>query len=264
MAEAAVHNEVFDELSRTFKEGGSSQEAQDSQSSTAESTHLQNFVTKPKESIPEMTRYKEWLSMVKSAYETSETEKRLRDVSVEADKEDEVKRRVDELQEELVEKTSLHSVKELALQRMQLGSTLLNILFPPLEEEGSVSDTERQQFVDLCTRQNELSSDILAINSTCQRLQEELEGVRQKSSEAKKENQGLMEQLRHKNDEKNKAKQSTSHEAERLHTEIDRQLSHICIGRNILQGLVVGSGVNWAEDEELKELVISLGQHVKL
>ncbi len=47
-------------------------------------------------------------------------------------------------------------------------------------------------------------------------------------------------------------------------TEIDNQLSHICIGRNILQGLIVGSGVNWAEDEDLKELVISLGQPVKL
>ena len=76
----------------------------------------------------------------------------------------------------------MHSIKELALHRMQLGDTLLNILFPPVEEEGSLAEGDRQQFIDLCSRQNELSSDILAHHSACQRLQEELDNVRQQSN----------------------------------------------------------------------------------
>ena len=46
--------------------------------------------------------------------------------------------------------------------------------------------------------------------------------------------------------------------------EINRILSHITIGRNILQGLVVGSGVNWAEDKDLKEVMLGLGKPVQL
>jgi hypothetical protein len=41
-------------------------------------------------------------------------------------------------------------------------------------------------------------------------------------------------------------------------------LSHIQIGRNILQGLILGSGVNWAENDHLKELMLSLGRPVEL
>ena len=65
---------------------------------------------------------------------------------------------------------------------MQLGHTLLNILFPPLDDEGSIPQTERQRFLDMCSRQNKLSSDILAVNTACQKLQDELIDVRQKCS----------------------------------------------------------------------------------
>ena len=89
---------------------------------------------------------------------------------------------VNRLQQDLLDKSTKHSVKELALQRMQLGDTLRNILFPSPDEEGTVTETERKQFVDLCTKQNQLSSDVLAHHSVCQRVQEQLDDVRQQSA----------------------------------------------------------------------------------
>nr|XP_054755837.1 centromere protein H-like [Lytechinus pictus] len=45
---------------------------------------------------------------------------------------------------------------------------------------------------------------------------------------------------------------------------LDDLISHVAMEKGILQGLIIGSGVNWAKDPDLKDIVIGLGQQLKL
>lgn len=50
---------------------------------------------------------------------------------------------------------------------------------------------------------------------------------------------------------------------DRAQTECHSLTGNIEIAQNVLQGLIFGSGLNWAEDKKLCDLVLSLGQPVE-
>ncbi|XP_038078150.1 uncharacterized protein LOC119745687 [Patiria miniata] len=257
-----THNEVFDRLSQSFKEsnlGQTSTVASQSLLSTTQGAVSQP-AGKPDEKLLQYIRYKEWLDTVKRDHEAALEARRV--VSSAKDQ-DQLNERILKLQQELLKESTSHSLKELALRRLQLSDTFLQILFPASTSQSAVE--QRDKFRDLTSRQSQLVTEVIGHQKVCQRTQDELDSVRKECVEIKKRNREVMGELLKKNEERKQQASSYDNEKHRqVQGEIKRILSHIQIGRNILQGLVVGSGVNWAEDEHFKELMLDLGRPVQL
>ena len=45
-----------------------------------------------------------------------------------------------------------------------------------------------------------------------------------------------------------------------MEKQVELQEARVDVMRHVLQGLVLGSGVDWAADDDLKDTVLSLGQ----
>ncbi|XP_022086917.1 centromere protein H-like [Acanthaster planci] len=258
-----THNEVFDRLSQSFKEsslGQTSSVAGQSLLSTSQAAGSQPG-GKPDQKLLQYIRYKEWLDTVKRDHEAAFEARRV--VSSAKDQE-QLDERILKFQKELLKESTVHSLKELALRRLQLSDTLLQILFPT-SPSGSAASQQRDKFRDLTSKQSELVSEVIGHHKVCQRVQDELDSVQKECVDLKKRNRDIMAELLQTNKEKNQQASNYDNEKHRqVQGEIQRTMSHIQIGRNILQGLILGSGVNWAEDGHLKELMLSLGRPVEL
>lgn len=177
---------------------------------------------------------------------------------------DQLNERILKLQQELLGESTNHSLKELALKRLQLSDTLLQTLFPAASASQAATE-HKDRFRDLTSRQSELVSEVIGHHQVCQRVQGELDSVRKECLEIKKRNREVMTELLQKTEEKRReASHHDNEKHQQVQGEINRILSHIQIGRNILQGLIVGSGVNWAADDDLRELMLNLGRPVEL
>ncbi|XP_071794564.1 centromere protein H-like [Asterias amurensis] len=257
-----THNEVFDRLSQSFKESNLSQTTSSASLSLLNTTPsvVSQPAGKPDEKLQQYIGYKEWLDTVKRDYESALEARRISNTS---EDQDQLKERTLRLQQQLLQESTNHSLKELAVKRLQLSDTLLQTLFPASSNQASLE--QRDKFNDSTSKQIELVTEVIGHQKVCQRVQEELDAVRKECLEHKKKNREVMMELLQINEQKEKqASNYDDDKQQQAEEEINRILSHITIGRNILQGLVVGSGVNWAEDKDLKEVMLGLGKPVQL
>lgn len=164
--------------------------------------------------------------------------------------------RILELQQELFRLTSFKSAQSLALQRLQMGGSLQEVLF---EDDVPIDQAERQRIKSLVDQQRKLSTEILAHQRHCEELRREQEIVQEERRDVTQQSRVLMKQLKELQENENKAHKD-SHK--KLREDIERAEGHLSIARNVLQGLIVGSGVHWAEDPKLQELLLSLGEKV--
>lgn len=49
-----------------------------------------------------------------------------------------------------------------------------------------------------------------------------------------------------------------------VYDKMDKKLQELTIVNNVTQGVILGSGVNWAQDEELSTLMINAGMPVDI
>lgn len=49
-----------------------------------------------------------------------------------------------------------------------------------------------------------------------------------------------------------------------VYDQLDSKLNKMTLINNVTQGLILGSGINWAQDEELCDLMIEAGQSVNV
>ncbi|XP_033109526.1 uncharacterized protein LOC117110811 [Anneissia japonica] len=248
MAQSTDHNKAFDELSQSFKE----------RKLSISSSGIRAFTLENKEgsTILELKRLKEWLQSQTTELETVLQLRKTRESEITTD----VSHRIVELQKELLNVTSSKSLKDLVLERMQCSDALLNILFP--RETPSSEVKHRQKYLDLVEQQNKLVTEILGHQKAIQRTQKELDTVRQEAMEVKRDNRELMsmyQRIKSEN-EKKRMKNSRQKEEESIQKELDNISSKIIIAQHVLQALIIGSGVNWAKDKQLQQLLLSLGE----
>ncbi|XP_063955851.1 centromere protein H-like isoform X2 [Lytechinus pictus] len=180
--------------------------------------------------------------------------------------------RIAALQEEFIKEKSSIAIQELVIRSAQLGYKYQQLLFPEQPEaEGQENQEENGEGAEkpsswakkLCDKQRVLSSDILAHIKTCKALQDEIDQSKKDTRDVQAANVDLMKKLQSKESaDRQVAEPSNSVRQEQ--EKLDDLISHVAMEKGILQGLIIGSGVNWAKDPDLKDIVIGLGQQLKL
>ncbi|CAH3177948.1 unnamed protein product [Porites lobata] len=172
--------------------------------------------------------------------------------------------RISKLQDQLYSLSTARSYKKLVLDRLLCGDQLIKKLFPDVVTESPTEEhiEEMKAFARLCEKQNKLSTDILIEHEALLEAQTVLDKVRQQSYEKKKENRGLMKSLQSLKEDQEVASSSRTDNAQiqKLKQQIATKVEKIDIVRNVFQGVIVGSGLDWASDNDMKRLVLSLGE----
>ncbi|XP_071964068.1 centromere protein H-like [Antedon mediterranea] len=258
MAEPVDHNKTFDEISQSFRNG----------KLTVPPSGIHVFMNENKDKeevniLLELQRLKEWLQSQTLELETVLKLRKTHTPSMGVDDDDEVEYRIMELQHKLLDVTASNSLKELVIKRIQCTDALLKILFPR-NKEDKIED--QQVYIDLVDEQTKLVTEILGHQKAIERTQKELDIVRQEAIGVKRENRVLMSGYQQMKADKVKTKKTKKRQEqeELIQKEVEDITSKITITQHILQALIMGSGVNWAKDPELQQLLISLGETVDL
>ncbi|KAJ7371528.1 hypothetical protein OS493_024868 [Desmophyllum pertusum] len=219
----------------------------------------------------ELKKCKEWLQQQKINHEAELLVRRLQHCedqqpSSNESSQSDLYERISKLQDQLYSLSTARSYKKLVLDRLLCGDQLIKTLFPDVVTDSPTEEQTEQMnaFAKLCEKQNKLSTEILVEHEALSEAQTSLDRLKQQSYEIKKENRGLMRQLQKLTDEKENAASSSTDNAAfqklKHQTGLKKQVEKIDIVRNVFQGLIVGSGIDWASDEEMKRLVLSLGE----
>ncbi|KAL8567153.1 hypothetical protein ACOMHN_033055 [Nucella lapillus] len=190
---------------------------------------------------------------------------------------EELQERIASLQTDLFKISSDQTVKELIVKRVQLDQALSDKMFTtPLpstvsnaegtDSEQSKEAADRRQYEDLLQERNKLTSAILRKNQTVADSQKELDAIRKRNFELKKNNRTLMDVLSlHRKTLERMADDVKSNAACRgLKEELESTVCRVEIAKCTLQALIVGSGVNWAQDPTLLETVLLCGDSLHL
>jgi len=86
---------------------------------------------------------------------------------------------------------------------------------------------------------------------------EKIENLQMQINGLKRENMELWERIKEKEDLSNKSSHGKS--VKSLESKVKTAYDANELRRHIFQSLIFESGVNWAENEELREIVLSLG-----
>ncbi|XP_041464210.1 centromere protein H-like [Lytechinus variegatus] len=218
-------------------------------------------------------RYLDWLEnlkqvqsgLIQSSKDSPTSESDSNDI-------EDVTTRIAALQEEFIKEKSSNAIQELVIRSAQLGYKYQQLLFPDQPEvEGQENQEEGGEGAEkpsswakkLCDKQRVLSSDILAHIKTCKALQEEIDQSKKDTRDVQAANVDLMKKLQSK-ESADKQVAEPSNAVRQEQEKLDDLISHVAMEKGILQGLIIGSGVNWAKDPDLKDIVIGLGQQLKL
>ncbi|PVD19377.1 hypothetical protein C0Q70_19865 [Pomacea canaliculata] len=188
---------------------------------------------------------------------------------------EELQKRISELQRELLKVSADLSIREIVLRKMQFSQALSDKLFDeplPLSDitvkngSSSVPGEERRKFEALVQEQSSLSNTILRKHERVEELQKELDNVRKQNFELKKKNRGLMEIITQHRKRLETAMDDvkSSPACLGLKEELENTVARMNIAKCTLQALIVGSGVNWAQDSELAETVFLCGESLNL
>ncbi|PIK43709.1 hypothetical protein BSL78_19443 [Apostichopus japonicus] len=134
-----------------------------------------------------------------------------------------------------------------------MGGSLLEVMF---NDDAPIDKGAREQIKALIAQQRDLTAEILAHQKHCEELQEEQETIQGERREVTTQNRALMSQLK---ELQRKSQQPKEDGHKKLQEDLEKTEGYLSIIRNVLQGLIVGSSVNWAEDPKLQELLLSLG-----
>ncbi|EDO45608.1 predicted protein [Nematostella vectensis] len=178
-----------------------------------------------------------------------------------------IEKRISRLQDRLFEASAKSSYQKALFERLVNGDFLIKKLFP---DTVSQSPTDHQlnqmrEYGETVCKYNELCSEILRQHQAMLETQQELDQVKQQSLAMKKRNRELMAKLkdlqrRQSQGEHNSSEVEAIAKAKDGLNDSKRKLRVV---GNIFQGLIVGSGINWAADDSLRQLMIELGEIVR-
>ncbi|XP_028399144.1 uncharacterized protein KIAA2012 homolog [Dendronephthya gigantea] len=211
---------------------------------------------------------KEWLEQQRLNYETELNSMRKLDQEKLEGKEEssieELCESVSRLQEELLDVSSTHSTKQLILERLLSGYVKMKILFPSGDmDSGKTSEQKEDEFASQCDEQQRLCKDIQKYQQALEEEEGNLRDIGRQRLEVTKRCEKLMAELQDLQTRKqtNKTERETKKESN-LRQQIQERQNMMEVARNICQALVFGSGVDFSQDKELKEMILSFGRPI--
>ncbi|XP_013404265.1 centromere protein H-like [Lingula anatina] len=221
------------------------------------------------EIILQLQKTREWLNTVMVDYHAKLES--AKDSARPGNNIDQIQERITELQKELLDASTNLKQKEQIVKRMQLGECLSQNLLSACDGDQGAGDLvtrnkETESLLPLVQRQMELVTKILGIHKAMQTMHVTVGCYQKDRLQMMKQCRELLAQAEKQNEEKQQrgADFQQNEEIQDAKRSLEEECSKIEMQRHVLQGLILGSGIHWAEDEKLKKLVISLGQPLDL
>ena len=110
-------------------------------------------------------------------------------------------------------------------------------------------------------QRDEKSLEFLALHAKLQEIQEEEEKLQNRNREQRLRNQQLwteLKQLQGELEGEKTPQQKGGKDGRVTNADLERKLSMNVVIREVFQALILESGVNWAKDEKLRKLMLSL------
>lgn len=215
-------------------------------------------------SVEEMLRQREWLysqrNQLKSQIYAVESESSR---SIDFLPCSQLKKLYEKLKEDLLQKTVVHDGRELILKGECLSKVTLSIL--KCDVDGACDPDlldKKRQLEMILEEYTTLASKVAKEHKETADLRENLEKLKKENFELLKRSRELYSEI----GEKRKAKEeeletlTTNDKGKSIHEAMKKKLQQNFIQNNTFQGLILGSGINWAQDEKLCKLMLDAGK----
>jgi len=167
------------------------------------------------------------------------------------EREEELHQSIAQIQEELFEAEEERVRHNLLLSYLQKVPVALDIVFPQDEQTP-----EQQRTKLLFLQRDRKVTEFMGLHAELQQLRAKVTQLRQANIKARATNQKLYQELKARNEEARQGEQSEVLAS--LAKDIRKEELRNQILRQVLQSLIVESGVNWARDPQLRQLMLSL------
>ncbi|XP_033020481.1 centromere protein H [Lacerta agilis] len=163
---------------------------------------------------------------------------------------------IEDLERELEEVKLSHKHKTLALQRLQVNDALRSKLRDNDDNLKLIEQTIKHIVM--------LSTAVIKSKQQSRELEEKLNEVKQRRQSL---NQAMNCKLADIHNRKMKQKEQldnmeVSEMLKKARRNLQKEIEKTTLIQNIFQNLIIGNGVNWAEDPALKEIVLQLEKNV--
>ncbi|XP_027739622.1 centromere protein H [Empidonax traillii] len=146
--------------------------------------------------------------------------------------------------------------KTLALQRIQLMSSLRNTVNQDDEDSGGILETVNHIVF--------LSQSIIHYQQQAHEKKEKLFDIKRKRLSLKKDERRKLQQIQAMKKKQKKEKGNMNLVEKKLLQNIEKERDMTTVIQNVFQNIIIGSGVNWAEDPSLKAVILQLEKNVCL
>uniref|UniRef100_A0A8C3QDW8 Centromere protein H C-terminal domain-containing protein n=2 Tax=Geospiza parvula TaxID=87175 RepID=A0A8C3QDW8_GEOPR len=162
---------------------------------------------------------------------------------------------IQELEGELEDAKASFQNRMLALQRTQIMDTLRNKLKQDDEDSRLILETMKRIVL--------LSQTIIDIQQQVHQKEQQLIDIKRKRLSLKKYGGEKLQEI-HTMRKRQKEKQTDVNvtETEKMLDKLEKERQMTTIIQNVFQGIIIGSRVNWAEDESLKAVVLQLEKNL--
>ncbi|CAG8475637.1 4439_t:CDS:2, partial [Dentiscutata heterogama] len=167
----------------------------------------------------------------------------------------ELKKRIDEKNQILLDLRAKNLVKDKAIECIETGKVILTNIFP----EGSQLSPQALCLKDMINERDRLVVEILKSHQELLKAQTELIELQQAVIKRHRDNRQLMKQI---NDMRTSISDDSDSQDTKMIQRTKRELADARakreVVRNVLQGLILESGIDWAEDEHLLNLLLMI------
>ncbi|CAG8442783.1 4048_t:CDS:2 [Funneliformis mosseae] len=173
--------------------------------------------------------------------------------------------RIKEKKKTLASLNSKNQVKDKAVENTETGQVILTSLF----SEGNKTSSHETCLNEMINKRDLLVSEFLKSHQELLKVQYELTNLKKAVIARHRENRTLMMQINEfiskpieKYYENSGNNQAVTLQLKSLSNDLANARAKREIVRNILQGLILESGVDWANDEHLLNLILIIGEEI--
>ncbi|XP_045216522.2 centromere protein H-like isoform X2 [Mercenaria mercenaria] len=226
-------------------------------------------VSRSKEkSLEELLKKREWLysqrNQLKSQIDAIQSESAK---IIDKMPPDQLKKLYEKLREDLLQKTVVRDGRELILKGECLNKATMSILQCELNGQcDSQTLDKKRELENLLEEYTTLASQVAKEHKENSKLRENVERLKMENYALLKKSRELYSEI----GEKRKAKEeelkalTTDSKGKSIHELMQSKLQLNFVQNNTLQGLILGSGLNWAQDEKLNKLMIDAGKNLHM
>ncbi|XP_072113916.1 centromere protein H [Mobula birostris] len=165
--------------------------------------------------------------------------------------EDNLKETIQVIERELEDVSISFQQKNMALHRLQYTHAL--------REAAQMNDKEGKLIMETINHSLDLCSEIIATQKEVQTLENAVFEVQKQRLLLKRKMQGVLKDMRAEKMKQQQLLQQLEKELPRRgEKNLQEHFKMVTLIQKVLQGVILASGVNWANDSELKEIVLQL------